>query len=55
MVTGMQLGEYKKKQDAQKRMQEAIQGATREVPQLTVVPTETGEMPTAETMSALTI
>jgi len=55
MVTGMQLGEYKKKQDAQKRMQEAIQGATREIPQLSVVPTETGEMPTAETMSALTM
>jgi hypothetical protein len=55
MVTGMQLAEYKKKQDAQKRMQEAIQGATREIPQLAVVPTETGEMPTAETMSALTM
>jgi len=55
MVTGMQLGEYKKKQDAQKRLQEAIQGATKEVPQLAVVPTETGEMPTAETMSALTM
>ena len=55
MVTGMQLAEFKKKQDAQKRMQEAIQGATREIPQLAVVPTETGEMPTAETMSALTM
>jgi hypothetical protein len=55
MVTGMQLAEYKKKQDAQQRMQAAIQGATREVPQMTVVPTETGEMPTAETVSALTM
>jgi hypothetical protein len=55
MVTNMQLGEYKKKQDAQKRMQEAIRGATREVPQFGVVPTETGEMPTAETLSALTM
>jgi hypothetical protein len=55
MVTGMQLGEYKKKQDAQQRLQAAIQGATREVPQFGVVPTETGEMPTAETMSALTM
>lgn len=55
MVTGMQLGEYKKKQDAQKRMQEAIRGATREVPQFGLVPTETGEMPTAETLSALTM
>jgi hypothetical protein len=55
MVTGMQLSEYKKKQDAQQRLQAAIQGATREVPQFGVVPTETGEMPTAETMSALTM
>jgi hypothetical protein len=55
MVTGMQLAELKKKQDAQKRMQEAIRGATREVPQFGVVPTETGEMPTAETLSALTM
>jgi hypothetical protein len=55
MVTNMQLGEYKKKQDAQQRLQAAIQGATREVPQFGLVPTETGEMPTAETMSALTM
>ena len=55
MVTGMQLGEYKKKQDAQQKLQAAIQGATREVPQFGVVPTETGEMPTAETFSALTM
>lgn len=55
MVTGMQLGEYKKKQDAQKRLQDAIQGATREIPQYGVVPTETGEMPTAETATALTM
>lgn len=55
MVTGMQLAEYKKKQDAQKRIQEAIQGATREIPQIVPVPTETGEVPTAETMSALTM
>lgn len=55
MVTGMQLSELKKKQDAQQRMQAAVQGATREVPQFGVVPTETGEMPTAETLSALTM
>jgi len=55
MVTGMQLSEYKKKQDAQQRLQAAIQGATREIPQFGLVPTETGEMPTAETMSALTM
>ena len=55
MVTGMQLGDYKKKQDAQKRLQEAIQGATKEIPQFGIVPTETGEMPTAETLSALTM
>ncbi len=55
MVTGMQLGEFKRKQDAQKRIQEAIQGATKEIPQIVPVPTETGEMPTAETMSALTM
>ena len=55
MVTGMQLGELKKKQDAQQRLQAAIQGATREVPQFGLVPTETGEMPTAETFSALTM
>jgi hypothetical protein len=55
MVTGIQLSEYKKKQDAQQRLQAAIQGATREVPQMTVVPTETGEMPTPQTLSALTM
>jgi hypothetical protein len=55
MVTGMQLAEFKKKQDAQKRIQEAIQGATKEIPQIVPVPTETGEMPTSETMSALTM
>ena len=55
IVTGMQLGEYKKKQDAQQRLQAAIQGATREVPQFGVVPTETGEMPTPQTLSALTM
>jgi hypothetical protein len=55
MVTGMQLEEFKRKRDAQQRMQAAIQGATREIPQMTVVPTETGEMPTAETATALTM
>jgi len=55
MVTGMQLAEYKKKQDAQKRYQELVKGATKEIPQIVPVPTETGEMPTAETMSALTM
>jgi hypothetical protein len=55
MVTGMQLEEFKKKQDAQKRYQELIKGATKEIPQIVPVPTETGEMPTAETMSALTM
>ena len=55
MVTGMQLEEFKRKRDAQQRMQAAIQGATREVPQMTVVPTETGEMPTAATATALTM
>lgn len=55
MLIGSQLGEYKKKQEAQQRLQAAIQGATKEVPQFGVVPTETGEMPTAETFSALTM
>ena len=51
MVTGMQLEEYKRKKQAQ----EMARGAFTEVPQYGVVPTETGEMPTAETMSALTM
>ena len=55
MLTSMQLGELKKKQDSQQRLQEAIRGATKEVPQFGLVPTETGEMPTAETLSALTM
>jgi len=55
MLIGTQLAEYKKKQDAQQRLQTAIQGATKEVPQFGIVPTETGEMPTAQTMSALTM
>jgi hypothetical protein len=55
MLIGTQLAEYKKKQDAQKRLQDAIQGATKEIPQFGIVPTETGEIPTAETMSALTM
>lgn len=55
MLIGSQLSEYKRKQDAQQRLQAAIQGATKEVPQMTLVPTETGEMPTPETVSALTM
>lgn len=55
IVTGMQLGEIKRKQDAQQRLQAAIQGATKEIPQYGVVPTETGEMPTADTLTALTM
>jgi len=51
MVTGMQLEEYKRKKQAQEMARQAFT----EVPQYGVVPTETGEMPTAETMSALTM
>jgi hypothetical protein len=51
IVTNMQLEEYKRKKQAQ----EMARGAFTEVPQYGVVPTETGEMPTAETMSALTM
>jgi len=51
MVTGMQLEEYKRKRQAQEMARQAFT----EVPQYGVVPTETGEMPTAETMSALTM
>ena len=51
MVTGMQLEEYKRKQQARDMARKAFT----EVPQMTVVPTETGEMPTAETLTALTM
>ena len=51
MVTGMQLEEFKRKRQAQEMARQAFT----EVPQYGVVPTETGEMPTAETMSALTM
>lgn len=51
MLTGMQLEEYKRKKQAQEMARQAFT----EVPQYGVVPTETGEMPTAETMSALTM
>ena len=51
MVTGMQLEEFKRKKQAQEMARQAFT----EVPQYGVVPTETGEMPTAETMSALTM
>lgn len=55
MLIGSQLSEYKRKQDAQQRLQAAIQGATKEVPQFGLVPTETGEIPTPQTVSALTM
>lgn len=51
MVTGMQLEEYKRKQQAREMARKAFT----EVPQYGVVPTETGEMPTAETLTALTM
>ncbi len=51
MVTGMQLEDFKRKRQAQEMARQAFT----EVPQYGVVPTETGEMPTAETMSALTM
>ena len=51
MVTGMQLEEYKRKKQAQEMARQAFT----EIPQYGVVPTETGEMPTAETMSSLTM
>jgi hypothetical protein len=51
MVTNMQLEEYKRKKQAQEMARQAFT----EIPQYGVVPTETGEMPTAETMSALTM
>jgi hypothetical protein len=66
MVTGMQLSEYKKKQDAQKRYQELVKGATTQIPQ--PIPMATGkgsqlemlsrpefggDMATEETVSAL--
>jgi len=51
MITGMQLEDFKRKRQAQEMARQAFT----EVPQYGVVPTETGEMPTAETMSALTM
>ena len=51
LVTGMQLEEFKRKKQAQEMARQAFT----EVPQYGVVPTETGEIPTAQTMSALTM
>jgi hypothetical protein len=66
MVTGMQLAEFKKKQDAQKRYQELVKGATTQVPQpipmatgqgsqleMLTRPEFGGDMATAETVAAL--
>jgi hypothetical protein len=49
MVTGMQLAEYKKKQDAQKRYQELVKGATTQIPQ--PIPMATGEGSQLEMLS----
>lgn len=51
MLVGMQLEEYKRKQQTREMARKAFT----EVPQYGVVPTETGEMPTAETLTALTM
>ena len=49
MVTGMQLAEFKKKQDAQKRYQELVKGATTQVPQ--PIPMATGKGSQLEMLS----
>jgi len=49
MVTGMQLAEYKKKQDAQKRYQELVKGATTQIPQ--PIPMATGQGSQLEMLS----
>ena len=49
MVTGMQLSEYKKKQDAQKRYQELVKGATTQIPQ--PIPMATGQGSQLEMLS----
>jgi len=49
MVTGMQLSEYKKKQDAQKRYQELVKGATTQIPQ--PIPMATGKGSQLEMLS----
>jgi len=49
MVTGMQLAEFKKKQDAQKRYQELVKGATTQVPQ--PIPMATGQGSQLEMLS----
>jgi hypothetical protein len=49
MVTGMQLAEFKKKQDAQKRYQELIKGATTQIPQ--PIPMATGQGSQLEMLS----
>lgn len=66
LVTGMQLAEFKKKQDAQQRYQELVKGATTQVPQPIPMATGAGsqlemlsrpefggDMATAETVGAL--
>ncbi len=49
MVTGMQLAEFKKKQDAQKRYQELVKGATTQIPQ--PIPMATGQGSQLEMLS----
>jgi hypothetical protein len=49
MITGMQLSEYKKKQDAQKRYQELVKGATTQIPQ--PIPMATGQGSQLEMLS----
>jgi hypothetical protein len=49
IVTGMQLSELKKKQDAQKRYQELVKGATTQIPQ--PIPMATGQGSQLEILS----
>jgi len=49
IVTNMQLGELKKKQDAQKRYQELVKGATTQIPQ--PIPMATGQGSQLEILS----
>jgi hypothetical protein len=55
IIAGQQLEEVARKRQSRQRYQDIVKGATKEIPQFGLVPTETGEMPTEQTATALTM